>query len=435
MPRITISITAPDDPADSTIVSLDLPPGLTILDLKNFVHSETKFPVDSQQFYLNGSILNADSKTLEEVGLNDGDMLALLINRPRRAAHSHPAAMPRNAADEIETIRLRILGDQNALTQIQQGNPQLAAAINDPNRWREEWSNARRDEQHHQREHQRQLELLNADPFDVEAQAKIEEIIRQERVIENLQHAYEHIPEVFGRVSMLYIDCEINNHRIKALVDSGAQATIMSPGCAEACGIMRLIDKRFSGIARGVGTAKILGRVHHTEIRIGGAAMPCAFTVMEGKAVDLLFGLDMLKRYKAKIDLEKNALCFEGIEVPFLPESEIPDSFAEEDEPTVPGPNGMEVGAKTGAVKPAGDSSSAAAGPSGSGSGASGAGPSNASPAGRQQPPQPPPGSKFAPADIERLTELGVSKAQAINALEACNGDVEAAASILFQMM
>ncbi|KAK7518410.1 uncharacterized protein IWZ02DRAFT_434761 [Phyllosticta citriasiana] len=103
--------------------------------------------------------------------------------------------MPRNAADEIETLRLRILGDQNALTQIQQGNPQLAAAINDPNRWREEWMNARRDEQRQQREHQRQLELLNADPFDVEAQAKIEEIIRQERVIENLQHAYEHIPE------------------------------------------------------------------------------------------------------------------------------------------------------------------------------------------------------------------------------------------------
>lgn len=109
--------------------------------------------------------------------------------------------MPRNVADEIETMRLRILGEPNALRQIQEGNPQLAAAINDPNRWREEWMNARRDEQRQQREHQRQLELLNADPFDIEAQAKIEEIIRQERVIENLQHAYEHIPE--GKLNSL----------------------------------------------------------------------------------------------------------------------------------------------------------------------------------------------------------------------------------------
>jgi DNA damage-inducible protein 1 len=216
---------------------------------------------------------------------------------------------------------------------------------------------------------------------------------------------------------MLYVNTEVNGVPVKAFVDSGAQATIMSPDCAERCGIMRLMDTRYAGMARGVGTAKILGRVHHAEIKIGGAVMPCAFTVMEGKDVD-----------KAKIDLEKNALCFEGQEVPFLHESEIPRNLeeAEVNEPTVAGPNGTKIGAKTGAVRPAEEpAGSSAAGPS--------TAPPPAQPAAPAQPASRP---TYPEKDIQQLVgAFGCSPEQAVQALEINGGNVEAAASFLLEHM
>lgn len=258
---------------------------------------------------------------------------------------------------------------------------------------------------------------------------------------------------------MLYIPVLVNGHAVKAFVDSGAQSTIMSPSCAETCGISHLIDDRYSGVARGVGTARIIGKVHQAKMQVGDAELDCAFTVMEGKDVDLLFGLDMLKRHQGCIDLQKNVLRFGHSEIAFLGDAEIPkrEEGRMLDEPTIPGPDGTEIGANSGAIRPAGTAKAAhdalaasrssgprqttKAGPSAQAKPATAATRASASasaqtrraPVSTSASASASASSKASEESIAQLEALGFSRSEAINALEATDGNVEYAAGLLFR--
>jgi DNA damage-inducible protein 1 len=155
--------------------------------------------------------------------------------------------------------------------------------------------------------------------------------------------AMEYNPEAFARVVMLYVDCEVNGVPVKAFVDSGAQSTIMSQPCAQRLGLMRLIDKRlrppcpwpahfsfsllfcplshavclfsrpasdprwffmgagYAGVAKGVGTSKIIGRVHAVQMKMGGMFITISITVLEDNSMEFLFGLDNLRRHQVSL--------------------------------------------------------------------------------------------------------------------------------------
>lgn len=144
---------------------------------------------------------------------------------------------------------------------------------------------------------------------------------------ENMMQALEATPEAFADVTMLYVDAEVNGIPLKAFVDSGAQKTVMSKECARKVKVLDIVDTDFAGVAMGVGAAKIMGRVHIMPMKVGDEVYAASAIVLEqSQNIDLLIGLDMLKKYRCNIDLEKNVLYFGTTKksVPFLPESELP---------------------------------------------------------------------------------------------------------------
>jgi len=228
---------------------------------------------------------------------------------------------------------------------------------------------------------------------------------------------------------MLYVPVEVNGHPLKAFVDSGAQQTIITPECAEACGIMRLLDRRFAGVAVGVGTARIIGRIHSAQLKLGSDLyLPCSFTVMEGREVDLLFGLDMLKAHQACIDLEKNVLRIQGREVSFLAEHELPEKarnpsaslHPELSSPSSPTASGSGSSAEPAQSFPgAGHTLGATPAPVG----AVGRGPAG---------PVAPVTENYPEEAVQTLMGLGATRELAIQTLAAAGGNLEVAASLLF---
>ncbi|KAF7332703.1 DNA damage-inducible v-SNARE binding protein [Mycena kentingensis (nom. inval.)] len=396
---------------------IEIDPGMELENVMALLEAESGIAVAEQSISYNGRELAAPKSTMRDLGVTENNAMLLLRRKVQNIAG-------RPVEQDAEMMRLQLLGDPDLMRQLRETQPELAAAVqSNPARFAELLRQTRDRHMDAELQQQREIQRLNADPYDVEAQRKIEEAIRQQAVMENMEHALEYAPESFGKVTMLYVPVEVNGKPVKAFVDSGAQQTIMSPECAEACGIMRLLDTRFAGIARGVGTAKILGRVHSAQFKVADLHLPCSITIMEGRDVDLLLGLDMLKAHQACIDLEKGVLRVRDREVRFLSEHELPEKAKElwmpEEEAVASG------------------SGSASAPPSTSsfpgGGNTLGSAPRTSVPAAAAPPSTPAPTSSRHPeSSIRVLMDLGATREVAISSLDAAGGNIDVAASLLF---
>lgn len=432
MVKITASIAHTEE-----VLSIDIDNTLSLQDFKAYLSAETNIEPGNQIIIFNSDTLIGDDKTLKDLGINDDELIIvqdkslLSTSGPSQSNGTSTASSSNLENDQIEQLRQQILNNPFVRQQVTSSNPEIENVLNDSVQFRQLMLQI----QQHQQSNlpggvsQQEWSKLQSDPDNPNNQKRIMELIEQDQIEENMRNALEFSPESFASVTMLYINVEVNGHPVKAFVDSGAQVTIISTKLAKECDISRLIDKRFKGQAHGVGQSEIIGRIHSVPLKIENTFAPCSFTVLDTH-VDLLLGLDMLKRHQANIDLKRNVLSIADVETPFLGEAEIPkNSPFYNDNKTPSGVGNILGGSSSQEPLSAGSSASQPASVAAAKAAASR---NNAS----SQPAQSAQSSQsqtFNEDTVRNLINLGFSREQVIRALKQANGNAEFAAAFLFQ--
>lgn len=181
--RLTISFIS-----TSQIVQLEVPSEITILDLKALIASELPtVPTNTQHLYHNGRLLAEQSKSLQEYGVANDDLIVLHSRGPggssgqqqqqqqvgavrrspgaasgaRGSPYGQRPAQPRQTqgGQDPELIRLQVLGDPRLLGQLRDSQPDLAASVNDPERFAETFQ--RMEQQRAEADRQKQREIVS----------------------------------------------------------------------------------------------------------------------------------------------------------------------------------------------------------------------------------------------------------------------------------
>ena len=308
--KITIDDTIKDD-----LHTVEVENEGTVEDLKVLVEVVAGVPIDDQLLMFQNSFLEDNTSKLKHLGITNGEIIVLQKNfRPP------PTMAPAGQAPQNDFLNRFF----SSLDSDGAGGPPASPGMGGFGGSGGVNPLANLD----------QIPgIAGLDPLSEEYQQKLEEHIKQKNINENATYAQNYNPELYTHTTMLYIECSINGNEIQAFVDSGAQSTIMSKRCAEKCNLMKLLDTRFQGVAQGVGTSKILGRIHAAQIQISNVFFTTSLTILEDNKVDMLYGLDNLKRHRCCIDLDKNELTLDQgkVAVPFLKDHQIVRGFGDEE--------------------------------------------------------------------------------------------------------
>ena len=104
------------------------------------------------------------------------------------------------------------------------------------------------------------------------------------------------------------VQCTVNGVQLNAIIDTGAQISIMSEDCVELCKLQRCVDNRFIGKAIGVGESEIIGKVPQLPVTIGPLGFDAGVAVLKDSNVDFIIGMDILRKLQSEISIKNQII-------------------------------------------------------------------------------------------------------------------------------
>lgn len=146
-------MSSPDKTIDGRLIPLELDLTLELSVLKDLVREETLIPTEFQNVFYGRDPLRQDDKSLQDLGLKDDEIVTIVDIRQQQPSslsttqqqHSTPQYRrppenhDRDTPENIERIRLNILGDPIRRAALEQQAQDLINVVHDPVAFKNVW--------------------------------------------------------------------------------------------------------------------------------------------------------------------------------------------------------------------------------------------------------------------------------------------------------
>ena len=161
--------------------------------------------------------------------------------------------------------------------------------------------------------------------MDIQRQKQIQEQYRLQIINQQKRQIEELHPELLIPGDLLFITLKINGVEVPAMLDTGAMESIIPYHLCEQCNLTNQIDYQMKKSYQGVGTMESIGTIYVVPITIGKTQYVTTLNVFNEKSPlsHIIIGINTMRSLRITIDLKRNGIVIDDEFVGFMSNTDV----------------------------------------------------------------------------------------------------------------